>query len=65
MLYTTRIFMQNHTIHMQKQADSVVSDTNSLLIPDFRSSTRGERHNSYYANRTMLNPQTHGASRDV
>ena len=32
-----------------RQADSVVSDTYSLLISDFISSTRGERHNSYYA----------------
>ena len=29
------------------QADSVVSD---LLTSDFSSSTRGERHNPYYAN---------------
>ena len=30
--------------------ESVVSDTNGLLISDFSSSTRGERHSSYYAN---------------
>ena len=35
------------------QADSVVSSTNSLLMYDLGSSTRGERHNSYYANPTQ------------
>ena len=30
--------------------DSVVSGTNSLLTSGFGSSSRGERHNSYYAN---------------
>ena len=34
---------------MHTQADSVVLHTNGLLISDFGSSTRGERHNSYYA----------------
>ena len=37
-------------IQIQIQADSVVSDTNGLLISWFRfMATRGERHNSYYA----------------
>ena len=42
MLYTTRIHMQNtqckysgENRQIQIQADSVVSDTNSLLISDF------------------------------
>ena len=42
------------TVHTQMQVDSVVSGTNSLLIPDFSSSTRGERHNSYYADPTNV-----------
>ena len=33
--------------------DSVVSGTNGLLISDFGSSTRGKRHNSYYANHSQ------------
>ena len=41
-------------IHMQTQANInagrlCCSCTNGLLISDFGSSTRGERHNSYYA----------------
>ena len=46
---------------IQIQADSVISDTNGLLISDFSSSTRGERHNSYYANPIP----TRGTSFDV
>ena len=41
--YTTQM-------HVQMQADSNCSGMNRLLISDFGSSTRGERHNSYYAN---------------
>ena len=45
--------MQTHNTNTI-QADSVVSDTNGLLISDFSSSTRVERHNSYYANPTPM-----------
>ena len=34
---------------MQTQADSVALGTNNLLTSEFGSSTRGERHISYYA----------------
>ena len=37
---------------IQMQANSIVSDTNAF-INDFGSSTRGERHNSYFANHTI------------
>ena len=40
-------------IHIRKQADSVVQVKTVLLTPAFGSSTRGERHNSYYANPTQ------------
>ena len=52
-------------IHIQSntnaQNELCCSDTNRLLISDFSSSTRGERHNSYYANPF----QTRGAFCDV
>ena len=40
----------SNTLYRRNQADSVVPGTNSSSISDFGSSTRGERHNSYYAN---------------
>ena len=39
-------------MQIRKQADFVVSGTNGLLTSDFGSSTRGERHNSYYPHRS-------------
>ena len=44
----------NHINHNCKtQARLCCSGTNGLLISDFSSSTRGERHNSYYADHTI------------
>ena len=43
-------YICKHTIQMQ--ADSVDLIRTVLLTSDFGSSTRGERHNSYYANPT-------------
>ena len=37
-------------IQIQNRGDSVVQVRTILLVSDFGSSTRGERHNSYYAN---------------
>ena len=54
-VYCGEINHNCNTIHikyrqMQMQADSVVSDTNSLLISWLLSTaTQGERHSSYYA----------------
>ena len=46
MLYTTRMHMQT----TNTQAGLCCSAMNGLLTSDFGSSTRGERHNFYYAN---------------
>ena len=43
---------------MQIPADYVVQVQTVLLTSDFSTSTRGEKHNSYYANSIP----THGAS---
>ena len=50
--------MQNTGENRQIQADSVVQVQTVLLVSDFSSSTRGERHDSYYANHIPM----HGAS---
>ena len=42
-----------HTKYSNTQAGSVVSGTNDLLTSGFGSSTRGERHNSYYAGHSI------------
>ena len=50
MLYTTCIHMQKQNTGENNTGGLCCSGMNGLLIPDFGSSTRGERHNSYYAN---------------
>ena len=40
-------------MHIQMEADSVVQVRTVLLTSEFCSSTRGERHNSYYADLTI------------
>ena len=49
---TIHIFKYSQ-IQIQIQVDSVVQVQTVLLISDFGSSTRGERHNSYYADHTI------------
>ena len=39
--------------YSQIRPDSVFSDRDGLLASEFGSSTRGERHNSYYADHTI------------
>ena len=54
-VYTLGLAIMIIQILCKTQADSVVSDTNGLLTSCLRSmATRGERHNSYYADHTML-----------
>ena len=48
-IYRDEIDHNCNTIHIQIQADSVVSGMNGLLTSGFGSSKWGERHNSYYA----------------
>ena len=50
LLYTTCVHMQTQV----KTGELCCSGMNGLLISDFGSSTRGERHNSYYADHAML-----------
>ena len=50
---------------MQLQADFIVQVGTVLLTSEFGSSTRGEKHNSSYADHTMLTQQPHSANRDV
>ena len=47
--------IQTH-LQMRKQADSAVLTRTVLLTSDFGSSTRGERHSSYYADHTIWPP---------
>ena len=58
------IFVFYMTIQIQKQADSVVSDTNGLLISDFGSWRHEGRETQFlkaYANHTMLTPTPRAA----
>ena len=60
LLYTTCIHMQRQNTsenrqiqYRHKQVGSVVQVRTVLLTSDFGSSTRGDRHNSYYADHTI------------
>ena len=50
---TTNTYSNKNTGGNKYTGDSAVQVWTVLLTSDFNSSTRGERHNSYYADRTI------------